>query len=82
MTLRTDPRWHENPRTDCGITTSVGGIVGNRLHRPDPAPEEPRLLSLSVPVQLAIVGRAKLHGTLLDFMRSGVYQQTVPTNLW
>jgi L-lactate dehydrogenase complex protein LldG len=67
--------------TDCGITTSVGGIAETGSIILIPSPAEPRLLSLAVPVHLAIVARGALWGTLLDFIRGGVYQQTVPTNL-
>jgi L-lactate dehydrogenase complex protein LldG len=86
FTLRTYDRPLEQQKadlfgTDCGITTSVGGIAETGSIVLIPAPEEPRLLSLSVPVHLAIVERRHLHGTLLDFIASGVYQREVPTNL-
>jgi len=67
--------------TDCGITGSVGGIAETGSIVLIPGAEEPRLLSLAVPIHLALVERARLHPTLLDFIASGVYQRDVPTNL-
>lgn len=86
FTLRTYDRPIEQQKpdlfgTDCGITTSVGGIAETGSIVLIPTPEEPRLLSLSVPVHLAIVEAARLHATLLDFIRSGEYQRAVPSNL-
>ena len=86
FTLRTYDRPLEQQKadlfgTDCGITTSVGGVAETGSIVLTPTPEEPRLLSLSVPVHLAIVERQALHGTLLDFIASGVYQREVPANL-
>jgi L-lactate dehydrogenase complex protein LldG len=67
--------------TDCGITGSVGGIAETGSIVLIPGAEEPRLLSLAVPIHLALVERARLHPTLLDFIAGGVYQRDVPTNL-
>jgi L-lactate dehydrogenase complex protein LldG len=67
--------------TDCGITTSVGGIAETGSIVLIPTLEEPRLLSLAVPVHLAIVEAARLHATLLDFIQTGEYQRTMPSNL-
>jgi L-lactate dehydrogenase complex protein LldG len=67
--------------TDLGITTSVGAIAETGSIVLIPSPEEPRLLSLAVPIHLAIVAAAGLVPTLGDFIASGVYQQRLPTNL-
>lgn len=67
--------------TDLGITTSAGAIAETGSIVLIPTPEEPRLLSLAVPVHLAIVETARIVPTLGDFIRSGTYQKLVPTNL-
>jgi L-lactate dehydrogenase complex protein LldG len=67
--------------TDLGITTSAGGIAETGSIVLIPTPEEPRLLSLAVPVHLAIVETARIVPTLGDFIRSGTYQERLPTNL-
>lgn len=67
--------------TDLGITTSAGGIAETGSIVLIPSPEEPRLLSLAVPVHLAIVETAALVPTLTDFIRSGAFQGRVPGNL-
>jgi len=86
VTVRTYDKPLEQQRgevfgTDCGITTSAGGIAETGSIILVPGPEEPRLLSLAVPIHLALVERARLHATLGDFIRSGAYQRAVPTNL-
>jgi len=67
--------------TDLGITTSTGGIAETGSIVLMPSPEEPRLLSLAVPVHLAIVETARLVPTLADFIRGGAYQERLPANL-
>jgi L-lactate dehydrogenase complex protein LldG len=66
---------------DLGITTSAAAIAETGSIVLIPSPEEPRLLSLAVPVHLAVVETSRLFGTLADFIRSGSYQKAVPTNL-
>ena len=66
---------------DLGITTSAAGIAETGSIVLVPSPAEPRLLSLAVPVHLAIVECAALVPTLADFIRSGAYQRAVPSNL-
>lgn len=67
--------------TDCGITTSRAAIAetGSVVLVPDA--EEPRLLSLALPVHLVVVERARMFDTLSAFIASGEYQREVPTNL-
>ncbi len=67
--------------TELGITTSAGGIAETGSIVLIPSPAEPRLLSLAVPVHLAIVETAALVPTLADFIRSGAFQRRVPGNL-
>lgn len=67
--------------TDCGITCSAGGIAETGSVVLIPSPEEPRLLSLAMPIHLAIVERSRLFPTLADYIESGEYQQALPSNL-
>jgi L-lactate dehydrogenase complex protein LldG len=67
--------------TDLGITTTLGAIAETSSLVLIPTPEEPRLLSLAVPVHLAILERKTIVPTLSDFIRSGTYQSRMPTNL-
>lgn len=86
FTLRTYDRPLEEQKedlfqTDCGITTSRGGIAETGSVILVPTPEEPRLLSLSVSVHLVVVEKDKLLSSLSEFVRTGEYQEKVPTNL-
>jgi L-lactate dehydrogenase complex protein LldG len=67
--------------TDLGITTSVAAVAETGSIVLIPTPEEPRLLSLAVPIHLAIVERQSIVPTLADFIRTGTYQERMPTNL-
>jgi L-lactate dehydrogenase complex protein LldG len=67
--------------TDLGITTSEGAVAETGSIVLIPSPEEPRLLSLAVPIHLAVVEAARIVPTMADFIRSGTYQQKMPTNL-
>ena len=67
--------------TDLGITTSAAAVAETGSIVLIPSPEEPRLLSLAVPIHLAIVERATIVPTLADFLRTGTYQRRLPTNL-
>ena len=86
FTLRIYDRPLEDQRdvlfgSDCGITTSLGGLAETGSVILVPSGVEPRLLSLAPEVHLAVVERAALHPRLADFIASGVYQSDVPTNL-
>jgi len=67
--------------TDLGITTSAAAVAETGSIVLIPSPEEPRLLSLAVPIHLAIVEVATIVPTLADFIRTGAYQQRLPANL-
>ena len=67
--------------TDCGITTSLAAIAETGSIVLLPTPQEPRLLSLAMPVHLVLVERAALLPRLRDFILSGRYQREVPSNL-
>lgn len=67
--------------TECGITTSRGGIAESGSVILVPSPEEPRLLSLAMPVHLVIVEAARIFPTLSAFIASGEYQAEMPSNL-
>jgi len=66
---------------DCGITTALAAIAETGTVVLQPGPAEPRLLSLAVPVHLAVVEAATLVPTLSDFVATGRYQADPPTNL-
>jgi L-lactate dehydrogenase complex protein LldG len=66
--------------TDCGITTARAAIAETGTLVIRPSPEEPRLLSLSVPIHLAVVERAAMVPRLLDYLRDGGYARDLPTN--
>jgi len=66
---------------DCGITTTWAGIAETGSAVIVPTPAEPRLLSLAVPLHLAVVEASTLLPRLTDFIASGRYQAEVPTNL-
>jgi len=89
-TLGVDVRRYDRPieeqksdlfGTDLGITTTAGAIAETASLVLIPTPEEPRLLSLAVPVHLAVLERKSIVPTMADFIRSGTYQERVPTNL-
>ncbi len=67
--------------TECGITTSRGAIAESGSVILVPSPEEPRLLSLAMPVHLVIVEASRIFPTLSAFIASGEYQSEVPSNL-
>ncbi|MDH4247367.1 MAG: lactate utilization protein [Deltaproteobacteria bacterium] len=67
--------------TDCGITTTLGGLAETGTLILAPTPEEPRLLSLAPPIHLAVLEKSRLMGRLSEFVRQGVYQRERPTNL-
>jgi L-lactate dehydrogenase complex protein LldG len=66
--------------TECGITTAEAGIADTGSLAIRPTPEEPRLLSLSVPIHLVLLERARLYGRLHDYLRTGDYQARLPSN--
>ena len=67
--------------TDCGITTSHAAIAETGSVVLMVTPEEPRLLSLAMPVHLVVVEANTLVPTLADFITRGAYQQAMPGNL-
>jgi L-lactate dehydrogenase complex protein LldG len=67
--------------TDCGITLAHSGIADTGTVVLWPSPEEPRLLSLAMPVHLVLLERARIVGRMLDFIASQEYQTALPTNL-
>ncbi len=67
--------------TDCGITTSRGGIVDIGTVLIVPSAEEPRLLSLAMPIHLVVVETGQLFPSLGDYLATGEYQSDPPTNL-
>ncbi len=67
--------------TDCGVTTSRGGIADTGSVLLVPTPEEPRLLSLAVPVHLVVVEKTNLFATLGAFLDTGEFQRDTPSNL-
>ena len=66
--------------TDCGITTARAAIADTGSLVIRPGPEEPRLLSLSVPIHLVLVERGKLYARLYDYLCAGDYARDLPTN--
>lgn len=67
--------------TDCGITTARGGIADTGSVLLIPTPEEPRLLSLAMPVHLVVVETANLYATLGAYLDCGEFQGDPPSNL-
>ena len=72
---------HELFNTDCGITTSHAAIAETGSVVLIPSPEEPRLLSLAMPLHLVVVEASTLMPTLADFISRGDYQARMPSNL-
>lgn len=66
---------------DCGITTSVGAIAETGSVLLVPTPEEPRLLSLAMPVHIALVEKERIFATLGGYLETGEYQAAPPANL-
>jgi L-lactate dehydrogenase complex protein LldG len=66
--------------TDCGITTARAAIADTGSVVIRPSPEEPRLLSLSVPIHLVLVEREQIYPRLLDYLKTGGYARDLPTN--
>lgn len=66
---------------DCGITGSAGGLADTGSVLMVPTAQEPRLLSLAVPVHLVVVETALLFPTLGAYLDTGVYQADPPSNL-
>jgi L-lactate dehydrogenase complex protein LldG len=66
--------------TDCGITAARAAIADTGSLVIRPSPEEPRLLSLAVPIHLVLVERSSLHARLADYLREGGYARDLPTN--
>lgn len=66
---------------DCGVTGAEGGIADTGSVVIIPSPEEPRLLSLAVPVHLVVVETRRLFPTLGAFLDSGRFQGSPPSNL-
>ncbi|MCZ6557658.1 MAG: lactate utilization protein [SAR324 cluster bacterium] len=67
--------------TDCGITTSRGGIADTGSVILVPTPQEPRLLSLALPVHLVVVEKENLFPHLGAFLDTGEFQRDTPSNL-
>jgi len=67
--------------TDCGITMAHAGIADTGTVVLWPTPEEPRLLSLAMPVHLVLLPRPKIAARMLDFISAHEYQAALPTNL-
>lgn len=66
---------------DCGITTVQAGIAetGSLLLVPDAA--QPRLLSLAMPIHVALLERQALVPTLARWLENGEYRAEPPSNL-
>jgi L-lactate dehydrogenase complex protein LldG len=67
--------------TDCGITVANAGIADTGTVVIQPSPEEPRLLSLAMPVHLVLLEQRRLFARMHDFIKSGEFQTSLPTNL-
>jgi L-lactate dehydrogenase complex protein LldG len=67
--------------TDCGITLAHAGIADTGSVVLWPSVEEPRLLSLAMPVHLVLLDRFRIVGRMLDFITGNDYQLVLPTNL-
>ena len=67
--------------TDCGITTARGAIADTGSLLLIPTAQEPRLLSLAMPVHIALLERANLFPTLADYLANDEFRNDPPTNL-
>ncbi|MBI3992250.1 MAG: lactate utilization protein [Candidatus Lambdaproteobacteria bacterium] len=67
--------------TDCGITTARGAIADTGSLLLIPSAQEPRLLSLAMPVHIALLERANLFPTLADYLANNEFRNQPPTNL-
>lgn len=66
---------------DCGITTAQAGIAETGSLLLVPSPEQPRLLSLAMPLHVALLERQALVPTLAQWLENGAYRHEPPSNL-
>ncbi len=66
---------------DAGITTTLGGIAASGSLLLQPSIEEPRTLSLVLPLHIALLHDDALHDSLLAAMRHHGWAQAMPSNL-